>query len=953
MKKRLLAAFLSLVMVVGLLPTVALAADTDYNSADAIASAKEEFGQSENSNFWYIGADSSVDAVYAYLTENEGSEPATYTLHIKGTGVMADYATANDVPWNSYKDQITIGIVEDDITHLGARAFVLTSKLESVTLPNSLISIGESAFNQSGLTSITLPEKLETIGKNAFWHGKLSGKLVIPETVKTISDGAFDDNELTEVTLPDGLTTLGSGALKANPLTTMPEIPLGITSLVTTFQNCTSLTEIEIPSHVTTLDRTFMGCTGLTSVVIPETVESYVGAFNGCTSLTNAVIESRATDIGGQNTNNAWGVFGGCSSLKTVTVPNHVTVIGVAAFDGCTSLETTDFIEKATTIGREAFQGCKSLKGSLNLNATEIGIGAFDECSGLGPNISFANATSVGENAFRDCFSLNGIVYAKQMSGGANRVPTHSVAAITNDGIFPESTVFEAGKLAEPIRNGYKFDGWYTQDGTDGNEGSWGQKIEADAAISVKTCYAKWTNSTYSIAEDSKAITLTEQTYGYSDAPSAEVKVTATGANAKILKAESSNSAFVVSPTTESTNMTVTITAADGLDAGTYTGTVYIYTGDGATHWVNVSLTVDKATLTAAYAGETIYVGDTPALEVTVTGFVNGETAETAEGYAAPTLTNSNTAAGSYALTPTGGSAKNYDFTYVGGTLTIQNRSSSTGTTRYTVTIEDSDNGSVTSSHSRASRGTTVTLTVNPDEGYELDELTVTDASGNNVTVNRSSDTRYTFTMPRGNVTVEAAFVEIKEEPDISALPFTDVGTGDWFYDAVAYAYDNGMMSGIGNNRFAPESNLTRAMLVQVLWNLEGNPEASAITEYSDVASDAWYYDAVQWATDKNIVGGYGNGIYGPEDDITREQMALMLYRYAQYKGYDTTQSGADVEDFADYEDISDWALEGVTWAVNAGLLNGKGNGILDPTGDATRAEVAQILMNFCENIVE
>lgn len=122
---------------------------------------------------------------------------------------------------------------------------------------------------------------------------------------------------------------------------------------------------------------------------------------------------------------------------------------------------------------------------------------------------------------------------------------------------------------------------------------------------------------------------------------------------------------------------------------------------------------------------------------------------------------------------------------------------------------------------------------------------------------------------------------------------------------------------------------------------------------YSDVASDAWYYNAVQWATAEDIAGGYGDGIYGPEDDITREQMALMLYRYVQYKGYDTTQSGTGVQTFTDYGDISDWALEGVTWAVNAGLLGGKGNGILDPTGYATRAEVAQILMNFCETIAE
>lgn len=279
--------------------------------------------------------------------------------------------------------------------------------------------------------------------------------------------------------------------------------------------------------------------------------------------------------------------------------------------------------------------------------------------------------------------------------------------------------------------------------------------------------------------------------------------------------------------------------------------------------------------------------------------------------------------------------------------------SSSGSSSSYTITTEDTDNGSISVSPSRASSGRTVTITVEPDDGYALDELSVTDSKGEKVELTKVSDTKYTFTMPRSRVTIEAAFVEINHADICPSADFTDVDMDAWYHDAVDYAIDNGMMNGVGNNLFAPESNLTRAMLVQVLWNLEGNPEASATTDYSDVASDAWYYNAVQWATAENIVGGYGNGIYGPEDDITREQMALMLYRYAQYKGYDTTQSGADVQNFTDYKDISDWALEGVTWAVNAGLLNGKGNGILDPTGDATRAEVAQILMNFCENIVE
>lgn len=276
--------------------------------------------------------------------------------------------------------------------------------------------------------------------------------------------------------------------------------------------------------------------------------------------------------------------------------------------------------------------------------------------------------------------------------------------------------------------------------------------------------------------------------------------------------------------------------------------------------------------------------------------------------------------------------------------------SGSGGSGSYAITVEKAENGAVKVSPTRASSGRTVTITVTPDEGYKLDKLTVTDKSGDEIELTKVSDTRYTFTMPRGAVEITAAFAE---EEVVSTLPFTDVDLDDWFYDAVEYAYDNGMMNGIGNSLFAPTSSLNRAMMAQVLWNLEGSPAASSTTAYSDVASDVWYYDAVQWATAEGIVGGYGDGIYGPEDNITREQMALMLYRYAQYKGYDATQGGMEVREFTDYEEISDWALEGMTWAVNAGLLSGKGSGVLDPAGNATRAEVAQILMNFCENIVK
>ena len=268
--------------------------------------------------------------------------------------------------------------------------------------------------------------------------------------------------------------------------------------------------------------------------------------------------------------------------------------------------------------------------------------------------------------------------------------------------------------------------------------------------------------------------------------------------------------------------------------------------------------------------------------------------------------------------------------------------------TKYDISVDSAANGTVKASASTSAKDKTVTLTVTPDEGYVLDTLTVTDKDGKNVELTKKSDTEYTFQMPSSKVTVKAVF---KEEAAESTLPFTDVSDADWFYPAVKYVYDNDMMDGVGGSLFAPASQLTRGMIAQVLYNLE-KATGDFNGSFTDVAADEWYADAVNWAAECGIVNGFGDGTFGPEQNITREQMAQILMNYAKYKGYDMTAKG-DVSAFTDAAEISGWAQDAVSWAVGEKLLSGKGNGILDPAGTATRAEVAQIFMNFCENIAK
>lgn len=180
-------------------------------------------------------------------------------------------------------------------------------------------------------------------------------------------------------------------------------------------------------------------------------------------------------------------------------------------------------------------------------------------------------------------------------------------------------------------------------------------------------------------------------------------------------------------------------------------------------------------------------------------------------------------------------------------------------------------------------------------------------------------------------------------------LPFTDVKTADWYYDAVQYVYEKGMMTGTGAATFSPNSTTSRGMIVTILHRLEGTPSAVGAA-FTDVPAGQWYTDAVAWASANEIVDGYGNGKFGPDDPITREQMATILYRYSRYKGYDTTVSGS-LSGFSDAAKTSSYAANAMGWAVGTGLIAGMDDGTLAPQGNATRAQAATIFMRYCENV--
>ena len=257
----------------------------------------------------------------------------------------------------------------------------------------------------------------------------------------------------------------------------------------------------------------------------------------------------------------------------------------------------------------------------------------------------------------------------------------------------------------------------------------------------------------------------------------------------------------------------------------------------------------------------------------------------------------------------------------------------------YRITVEATQGGTVTADPTAAKAGTTVTLTPVPDRGYQVGAVAVTDRFGDPVAVTENADGTYTFTMPNGQVTVTVTFAE-------APLPFPDVTEGDWFYDAVRYAYETGLMDGVGDNLFAPNSETTRAQLVTILYRLAGEPEPGGDSGFADVAAGTWYTDAVAWAAQNGIVNGVSDTEFAPGDDITREQLAAILYRYAACQGYDVSQR-ADLSGFGDASSISGYAQEALSWAHAQGLVLGFEDGSLRPQGTASRAQIAAVLMRF------
>jgi len=372
---------------------------------------------------------------------------------------------------------------------------------------------------------------------------------------------------------------------------------------------------------------------------------------------------------------------------------------------------------------------------------------------------------------------------------------------------------------------------------------------------------------------------------------------------------------------------------------------------DGSTESKNYTFVIKKATITITASDKEIYTGSfAPVLgeaDYTVEGLVNGETLKTA-----PTIeyetTPDTSAAGTTVIkvhsaeAPEGG---NYnEIVYTNGTLTITKKSSGGGgVSRYTVKFESNGGSNVASKTVR--RNTVVEAPEVPTkDGYTFDGW-YTDKE-----LTKAYD--FSAKVTKG-FTLYAKWTEIEKEPVAdetdTRIAFVDVKENDWFYENVQYVVENKLMNGVAEDKFAPNETLTRAMLVTVLYRNEGEPAVNKSIPFADVDMSAWYTNAVVWAKQNGIVNGVTENEFAPDENITREQIAAIMFRYAQYKGMDAVTLEENLH-FADANEISEYAVSAMNWAVGTGLMKGKSTTTINPKDNATRAEIAAILQRFIEN---
>ena len=896
-------------------------------------------------------------------------DPTTGVLSITGTGWTKEYYAKNPAPWNEYKAQITEVVIGEGITGIGGYSFDKCINLTKVTLPSTLESIGEySDSTFSGCTALT--------------------SIVIPENVTSISGYSFSGcTGLTEITFPGKVTTFGSGIFSGCTGLTRVTLTNGLKE-TPDFTNCTGLTELVIPDTVTKMGS-LAGCSNLRSVNLPSglkvlpvlsgtaietleipqntTLSSANGQLANCKNLTTIVGNLlyfnekqakslfRETDVSkitvyaylypNQTINNllsrlsvdymrdnAKGIYlvRPDETLTQSADDSYILTKDGFNFDGWEWIDTFGNVVAAGDTGAK-IQSAKWVCTAHTWNAGEVtteptctttGVKTYT-CPVCGETktesidkLAHTPAGAVRENEVAaTCTAEGSYVEVVKCSVCGEEISRKTETTAVNPSNHVGETEVRGAKTATCKEEGYTGD---TYCKACNNMVEQGKSIEKLAHTPTEAVRENEVSATCT-AEGSYDEVVKCSVCG--ETISSEHKAIEKLAHTEVI--DTAVGATCTEPgLTEGKHCSVCgeiINAQQAVPArGHNYGTTWTWTGEDGS--VSVVLTCgtcgDKVdNLTAEVTSET-----TPA-----TATQTGKTVYTATvTYDGKTYTDTH----EVTIPATGGGSGGGSSTGGSGDTTV---------TTYTLTVSYVfEDGSQAAS--------TVRRTLSYGSSYDIASPAIAGYTPSQASVSGTL---------RASVSVTVTYVKDLEieDPDtpLTSTPvdtvFADVTKDDWYAAAIQYVYDKGWMSGISGTAFAPNDSTTRGMMATIIYRMESEPEAPS-SSFSDVLAGAWYAPAVSWAQKNSVILGYGDGTFGPDKQITREQMVTIIYRYAQLKGYDTT-ARADLSCYADAGELGDWAEEAMSWAVSVGLIQGTGATTLSPKGSATRAQIALITMRM------
>ena len=728
------------------------------------------------------------------------------------------------------------------------------------------------------------------------------------------ASNAFNSSGLRSLTVADGIAAIPSGLCNGCEQLSSVALADSVTTIaMNAFFNTKALKNINLKNVQTINSYAFCG-SGLTALVLPESVKKVENrAFEACTSLTKVTINAAELTLENRNT------FAGCSSLNTVvtSADSKIKELNAGAFgpDKTNYAQApVESIEINGTVDTLNFSTLSSLK-SLTINGKNTWHG------NVLPS-GFENLVINGDN-----WNISGYQFA-------GKTPIKHLIVSTDE--FATSTDKQAAFRSNPNLETAQFTGKTVKLQDKMFLGctklNWLDLSAVDTLTVGSGCFGDDDNENYEVVKG-EPNKFNENCVIYAkDATAAQVLRTNLGTKGIVLVV---NGGTVDSSKTglaavSKAGYRVTWTSSNGtpvpataFEAG---NTYYAKWTEKTTPAIAIKATPD--TLTGGGSVELTVTGvpSEGTVEVTCDNGISVTATETAGKYTAqlPNATKDYTFTAKYTGTD------NYNDVEKSCKVSVTYKGSShhSSSTSNTISASTASNGKVALDKSTAKKGDTVTVTVTPDAGYQLDKLTITDAKGKTVDVTKKSDGKYTFTMPDSKVTITPTFSKI-EDTKPSKNGFDDVASSDWFADAVKYVSDKGLMSGTGSDKFAPSATTTRAMLMTVLARYAGEDTTGGAT---------WYEKSMEWAKAKGVSDGTN-----PNADITREQLVTMLYRYAG-----TPAVNGSLSDFSDAASVSSYAVNAMQWAVENGIVNGS-NGKLNPQDNATRAQVAAILMRFCE----